>query len=763
METRYTIIKNKRELKKLIACCKSTGYACCDYETDAEPIYNKGFKPTILSVSWMPGFGASIPLDHFETKDYTSPGWNWKKMLRKFGEEVIENYDIVKVAWNWKFDDQINQKYQIFYRGTCLDGMLAKYLLNEEKPNDLKSMVRRYLPEYGNYEKQDAFDKIPWAKKELDPLCHYGCQDTDYTLRLMIFFEKKLIDLGLYSTFRNLIMSASRVLTSVEKNGLYLDREFNNQLLETYKPKIDAARQAIYDLPRVKKFEKKYNQEKVDKYIQSIESELEELDYNDPKDKRKIASREQKISNIKAGIFTTKKEQELIRPINLGSSVDLPALMYSEEGFHFEVIKNNESGKPSTDEETLTNLRLTVKKPDSPKAIFLDRLLELRGLEKMYKTYIEGWNEKVQDDDRLHGRFLIQGTTSGRLSSAEPNAQQIPKTSVDPNIKLQLKAPKGTLYIASDFSQAELRIMAHLSGDETYLNAFNSGQDPHLAIAATKYHIPYEEALKIYEDENHPEHKIWKVRRKQAKQIAFGLIYGIGAKLLAVKLSDPKSGIIVTPEEAQKEMDIFFGQHPKLKTFLKKQEKFLRKNGHLVSLFGRKRRLPQIYSNDKGEEAYALRLALNFPCQSAASDMCLFGSILIYYLMRQGKLPSTKSVCLVHDANYQITKPENINIWSIYEMWQIYRNPLTKPYFGFQIDDVTMDMEFVIGRSMAEELPFIPGYDYKKMLEPDFSVEEYMEEHKKYKHIPISEYKKRFNKQMKQYEKDFERTHGMES
>lgn len=1099
MQTRYVIIKNKRMLKKVIELCKYTGYASVDYETDGSPIYNKGFKPTILSVSWMPGFGASIPLDHFETKEYTSPGWNWKKMLRKFGEEVIENYEITKVAWNWKFDDQINQKYQIFYRGTCLDGMLAKYLLNEEKPNDLKSMVRRYLPEYGNYEKQDAFDKIPWDKKELDPLCHYGCQDTDYTLRLMIFFEKKLIDLGLYSTFRNLIMSASRVLTSVEKNGLYLDREFNNQLLETYKPKIDAARQAIYDLPRVKKFEKKYNQEKIDKYIQSIESELEELDYNDPKDKRKIASREQKISNIKAGIFTTKKEQELIRPINLGSSVDLPALMYSEEGFHFEVIKNNESGKPSTDEETLTNLRLTVKKPDSPKAIFLDRLLELRGLEKMYKTYIEGWNEKVQDDDRLHGRFLIHGTTSGRLSSAEPNAQQIPKTSVDPNIKLQLKAPKGTLYIASDFSQAELRIMAHLSGDETYLNAFNSGQDPHLAIAATKYHIPYEEALKIYEDENHPEHKIWKVRRKQAKQIAFGLIYGIGAKLLAVKLSDPKSGIIVTPEEAQKEMDIFFGQHPKLKTFLKKQEKFLRKNGHLVSLFGRKRRLPQIYSNDKGEEAYALRLALNFPCllpssqalsktkgwvnyedlkvgdeilafnrdigesewqkvervnvfdydgdmirlktkhldvlstpdhrwvvtkpnkiskldntkvltseelynsdkpyaipiraphnnqvkarysdayvaflgwyltdghlkngnivricqsntanphkvdiidsimeeldvefsrreknqviweirdpgfvyklnrlvperklnmrlltrltnpqlsillenmrlgdgwsvlatgdktqgellqalvvlcnntssmyelshegdlsyfkdkkpskygqefvratktsygvkfsnfrksvntkntynsennltkekyvgkvwcptvksgafftrvigedkryrtlitgncQSAASDMCLFGSILIYYLMRQGKLPSTKSVCLVHDANYQITKPENINIWSIYEMWQIYRNPLTKPYFGFQIDDLDMEMDFVIGRSMAEELPFIPGYDYRKMLEPDFSVEEYMEEHKKYKHIKIKDYPKIFKKEIKKYKEEYEK------
>lgn len=1103
METKYKIITNKQELKKLIQCCKQTGYASVDFETNAEPLYNKSFKPTILSVTFQPGFGCSIPLDHFETKKYTSKGWNWKKMLRKFGEEVIENPNVVKVAWNYKFDDQIFQKYNIYYRGVCLDGMLAKYLLNEEKPNDLKSMVRRYLPEYGDYEKQDKFDKIPWDKKEMEPLCHYGCQDTDYTLRLMLFFEKKLIDLGLYNTYRNLIMTASRVLTSVEKNGLYVDRAFNQELLDSYLPKIEAAKEAIYNLPKVKKFTKRYNQSKIEKYIASLEEEIENLD---PEvDKRKIQSREQKIANIRAGVFTTKKELELIRPVSLGSSVDLPQLMYSEEGFNFEVIKKNDSGKPSTDEETLTNLRLTVKKPDSPKAVFLDSLLELRGLEKMYKTYIEGWHEKTQDDDRLHGRFLIHGTTSGRLSSAEPNAQQIPKTSVDPNIKKQLVAPKGTLYIASDFSQAELRIMAHLSGDETYLNAFNSGQDPHLAIAATKYHVSYDEALKIYEDENHPDHKIWKVRRKQAKQIAFGLIYGIGAKLLAVKLSDPQSGIIVTPEEAQKEMDIFFGQHPKLKTFLKKQEKFLRKNGYLVSLFGRKRRLPQIYSSDRGEEAYALRLALNFPCllpssqalsktkgwvnyedlkvgdeilafnrdigesewqkvervnvfdydgdmirlktkhldvlstpdhrwvvtkpnkiskldntkvltseelynsdkpyaipiraphnnqvkarysdayvaflgwyltdghlkngnivricqsntanphkvdiidsimeeldvefsrreknqviweirdpgfvyklnrlvperklnmrlltrltnpqlsillenmrlgdgwsvlatgdktqgellqalvvlcnntssmyelshegdlsyfkdkkpskygqefvratktsygvkfsnfrksvntkntynsennltkekyvgkvwcptvksgafftrvigedkryrtlitgncQSAASDMCLFGSILIYYLMRQGKLPPTKSVCLVHDANYQITKPENINTWSIYEMWQIYRNPLTKPYFGFQIDDVTMDMDFVIGRSMAEELPFIPGYDYRKMLEPDFSVEEYMEEHKKYKHIPISEYKKRFNKQMKQYEENFKRTHGMES
>lgn len=755
METKYHIIRNKTELRRLIDCCRKTGYASLDFETNAEPIYNHTFKPTILSVTFQPGFGASIPLDHFQTEQYVEKGWNWLKMLTFFSERVLADRSIVKVFWNAKFDLQIFQRYKLYYRGTVLDGMLAKYVLNEEKPNDLKSMVRRYLPEHGDYEKQDKFDKIPWDKKELEPLCHYGCQDTDYTLRLMLFFEKKLMDNGLYSVYRNMIMAASRVLQSVESNGLYMDSDFNSELLESYKIKIEAALNNVMQLPKVKKFQKRLIDMRVEKYIDSIQEELDSLDENNPADKRKITSRQNKISNIRAGIFTTKKEKDLIAPINLNSNNDLPLLMFGEGGLGFKSDKLTESGKPSTAEDTLMELRLTVKDPQNPKAIFLDNLLELRGLEKMYKTYILGWNEKVQDDSRLHGRLLIHGTTSGRLSSAEPNIQQIPKTTVDPNIKKQLIAEPGTLYLASDFSQAELRIMAHLSGDETYLKAFAEGQDPHLAIACKKYDVDYDDIKAIYEDESHPDYKLWKVRRKQAKQLAFGLIYGIGAALLAVKLSDPKAGLIVTKEEAQKQMDEYFEEHPKLKTFKAKQEKYLRKHGYLLSLFGRKRRLPQIYSSDNQEVAYAIRLGLNFPCQSAASDMCLFGSILIYYLMRQGKLPRMKSVCLVHDANYMNTPPQYINVWTIYTMWNIYRNPSTKHYFGFQIKDVDMDMDFEIGRSMAEELPFVPMYDYRKMLEPDFNLEEYMELAKKYKHISIKDYPKYFAKEMKQYEHQF--------
>lgn len=757
MESRYDIIKSFSQVKRLVKACLKTGIASVDFETNAEGIYNKTFKPTILSVTFQVGSGVSIPLCHHE---YENP--HWKRWLKYFGRKVVENPNITKVGWNLKFDLQIFELYGIYVRGTVLDGMLMKYLLNEEKPNDLKSMVRRYLPEHGDYEKAEKFDKIPWDKKPLEPLCKYGCQDTDYTLRLAMFFESKLIEIGMYPLFRHLIMPASRVLQHAEKTGLYLDRKFNQELLESYKPKIEQATSNCLNLPRVKKFSRWLVQERISKYLASIESELEDLDYHNPKDARKIASREQKISNIRAGVFTTKKELELTREVNLGSTIDLPLLLYSEKGFKFPIIKytkdkktNRDTDKPSTDEDTLVELRLTVKDPESPKAIFLDNLLELRGLKKMYTTYIEGWHDKVQDDDRIHGQFKIIGTTSGRLSSSEPNLQQIPKTSVDANIKKQLVAPKGKLYMALDYSQAELRIMAHLSGDEIYLEAFAKGQDPHLAIAANKYGVSYDEANKAYSDEQHPDYKLWKNRRKQAKQICFGIIYGIQKKLLAVKLSDPKAGIIVTPDEAQQQLNEFFQEHPKIKKFMINQEKVLIKHGYIKSLFGRKRRLPQVYSDNEQEAAYAVRLSVNMPCQSAASDMNLFASILNYWKMRQGKLPFMQETCNVHDATYYLVSPEYINTWVVYEIWETCRNPNTKEYFNFQIDDVSMSMDFVIGRSMAEELPFIPGYDYRKMLEPDFNPDEYLEEHRKFKGIEIEDYPKLYPEEIEKNKREF--------
>lgn len=185
---------------------------------------------------------------------------------------------------------------------------------------------------------------------------------------------------------------------------------------------------------------------------------------------------------------------------------------------------------------------------------------------------------------------------------------------------------------------------------------------------------------------------------------------------------------------------------------MKHQEKILKNQGYISSLFGRKRRLPQVFSDDRSEVAYAIRLSVNAPCQSAASDMCLFGSILLYWSMKQRKFPQMDSVCLVHDANYFNTKPEDINIYTVYKMWDIFRNPKTKEYFNFQINDVDMSMDFEIGRTMAEELPFVPLYDYSKLLNGQYDEEEFHNHYLKYKDISIKDYPKIFKKEFKDYE-----------
>lgn len=122
-------------------------------------------------------------------------------------------------------------------------------------------------------------------------------------------------------------------------------------------------------------------------------------------------------------------------------------------------------------------------------------------------------------------------------------------------------------------------MMGELCGDESYVNGFKCGEEGELGIGGRKYDVGYEEGLKIYEDENEGDDKIWKVRRKEGKEIGFGVIYGIGGKLVGVKLCEGKCGMIVRGEEGEKEMDILFGEDGKVKRLLKKEEKLVRKNG----------------------------------------------------------------------------------------------------------------------------------------------------------------------------------------
>lgn len=740
MVTRYHIIRTFSELKQLIEACSKTGYASVDFETNAKGIYTDEFKPTILSVSFQVGSGVSIPLQHFdESVSFLQKNDLWLSRLQYFGRKVIENPNIVKVGWNWKFDNQIFVKYGIYARGTVIDGMLAKYLLNEERPNGLKDMVRRYLPEFGDYEKYDKFDNIPWDKKPLEPLCRYGCMDVDFTLRLSIFLEAKLIEKGFYSLYRHLIMPASKVLQSAECHGLPLDKELNESLQVKYNNLIETFTNKLYSIPQVIKYEKYTKKERKDKYINKLREEIEELSSQTGKE-RQIKTREQKISRVLVGEYVTKEEKALDNPVNFKSTKQMIDLLFiSPKGFKFPILAytkdektKRDTSNPSTSEDVLVKLKAYDK------SSFIDTLLELRGVSTINSTFIVGLGNLIQSDGCVHPTFLIHGTTSGRLSSREPNGQNIPKTMVNPDVKLQFITPPNKLFLTYDYSQAELRILAHLAKEDTMLEWFRTGKDIHLASACKKYHEDYDKIIKIYEDEQHPEHKLWKKRRKQAKTINFGIVYEQSAPKLAESLSTPEE--VVSAEEGQEFLDDYFCTFPKIKKFMEKQHKFMEKNGYCVSLFGRRRRCPQVYSEKYGEYLEALRQSTNMPCQSAASDMALFASVIVYEKVKKGELPPMDEVDTVHDSVYQFIEPKYLTPDTIYGIWDICRNPSTKKYFGFSIDDVDMSMDFTVGRNMAEELPYIPGYDYSKLLREDFDINEYYEEHKKTRDIAIKEY-----------------------
>lgn len=431
-KTKYHILENEQQLDMLIDACKKTGYASVDFETTGNRIYNNDFYPTILGVCFEPGRAGVIPLGHFDSKFKKS----WKTKLQKFGEEVIANENIVKVAWNAKFDMQVFHKYGIFHKGRLFDGMLAKYVLDEAKPNDLKSMVRRFLPKFGDYEEDYEGCNLPWDQKPLLGLSQYCAIDTDMCLRLFLFFEKKLMDKKFYHLFRNLIMPASNLLTKVETRGQRLDKEWHGKLMEEYPRRILEAETKVRALKKVKRFEKSLIQQRLDKAISKIEEEIRESKkvIKTSDDSRKIASaersiknREEKIARLMAGEFNTKSEKAIIEPINFGSASQMTQLLFTDpKGFKFPVVKYTQKDKRDTDNPSSSEaVLLELQKTD--KTGFIDTLLELRGLKQINNMFVKGFANLVQDDGRLHPKFNIHGTRTGRLSSADPNSQQLPR------------------------------------------------------------------------------------------------------------------------------------------------------------------------------------------------------------------------------------------------------------------------------------------------------------------------------------------------
>jgi DNA polymerase-1 len=279
-------------------------------------------------------------------------------------------------------------------------------------------------------------------------------------------------------------------------------------------------------------------------------------------------------------------------PFNLSSPRQIQEILFTRQ--KLPVLAKTPTGQPSTAESVLQELALDYPLP----AI----ILEFRSLSKLKSTYTDALPGRIHPrTGRVHTSYHQAVAATGRLSSSEPNLQNIPvRTPEGRRIRQAFVAPPGYRLIAADYSQIELRIMAHLSGDERLAQAFAQGEDIHRATAAEVFHVAPE--------------VVNESQRRSAKAINFGLIYGMSAFGLARQLA-------LTREQAQDYMDRYFARYPGVQAFMEETRQQARKQGYVETLFGRRLYLPEIRSRNAQRRQYAERTAINAPMQGTAADI----------------------------------------------------------------------------------------------------------------------------------------------
>ncbi len=304
---------------------------------------------------------------------------------------------------------------------------------------------------------------------------------------------------------------------------------------------------------------------------------------------------------------------------NLGSPKQLGELLYGKLGLP--VLGKTPKGEPSTAEDVLEDL---AGQHPLPRLI-----LDWRSLQKLRSTYTDTLPKQVNPrTGRIHTSYHQAVAATGRLSSQEPNLQNIPVRTVEGRrIRQAFVAPAGRLLCSIDYSQIELRLMAHFSGDEKLIAAFQQGLDIHQATAAEANHVALE--------------AVTAEMRRAAKAINFGLIYGISAFGLARQLAIGRG-------EAQQTIDRFFDRYPGVRAFMESTKQRARIHGYVETLFGRRLELPNILSKNQGLRQYAERTAINAPLQGTAADLIKLAMIDVAALLK-AEAPEVRMIMQVHD------------------------------------------------------------------------------------------------------------------
>lgn len=318
----------------------------------------------------------------------------------------------------------------------------------------------------------------------------------------------------------------------------------------------------------------------------------------------------------------TEETQQIIydeagHEFNISSPKQLGTVLFDELGLPAK--KKTKSGY-STNADVLEELR-----NQSP---IVDNVLKYRQYTKLNSTYVTGLLEKIGEDGRIHTCFRQTETRTGRISSTEPNLQNIPvRTELGSQMRKFFTAEEGRILVDADYSQIELRVMAHLCGDENMIAAFTSGEDIHTSTAAQVFDMPL--------------FMVTPEMRSAAKAVNFGIIYGIGAFSLSKDIG-------ASVAQAKKYIAGYLAKYPKVNEFMESTVDNAVREGFVTTMFGRKRRIPELASSNKVLQAAGKRIAMNTPVQGTAADLIKIAMINVYDRLRREKLDA-KLILQVHD------------------------------------------------------------------------------------------------------------------
>ena len=272
--------------------------------------------------------------------------------------------------------------------------------------------------------------------------------------------------------------------------------------------------------------------------------------------------------------------------------------------------------------------------PDHP---IVEEILEYRGLTKLKSTYADGLADYIGEDGRIHTSFNQTITATGRISSTEPNLQNIPMRTELGRLIRKVFVPKdGYVFTDADYSQIELRVLAHISGDEQLIEAYRSDADIHRITASKVFHAPFEEVTDL--------------QRRNAKAVNFGIVYGISSFGLSQDLS-------ITRKEASEYIEQYFATYPKVKEFLDGQVEKAKETGYVTTIYGRKRPIPELKSSNFMQRSFGERVAMNSPIQGTAADIMKIAMIHVWEELRERKL-SSRLILQIHDELLIETKRE---------------------------------------------------------------------------------------------------------